>query len=372
MLNRSVVLVIAVLASLATQGFSYQSKSIGASLYLFVSAPPEGPTPDGTDGILLEDDKNKTTIWQNLWKYYKKSREWATTYINSLNAVSDLLYGTYSMLKKWEDISKKVAWLTSNNPFDGDGIVGKIENAESWFRTSDELFFEDVPTAMAQREMLSKQQAALIKSFREGKDPTEASLASKEYGERYREAYLRDRGIQKAPEKNGRIFLSPEEEMLQNIIKQNATGMAKLHSMSIQLQQEDAAVTAVSQDVYELVNCQDEKICGGLAQRADAENRMGMLDQRRIQLATKQAEYSTEIKLQDVLSATQVYITQGVTTTAYLGALVHFQKAFCDANGLSDEKLEMESYRWGSLYPRAYQYDGKIYGPDVHYYDLYK
>lgn len=136
------------------------------------SGPPAGPEPSGTSGILLEDDKNKTSIWKNLWSYYKKCKEWAKTYVSSLNAVSDLLYGTYEMLKKWEDISKKVEFLTSTNPFDGSGVVDRIENAEGWFRTSDQLFFEDVPTAMKKREMLSKQANALVGSFRGGSNAT--------------------------------------------------------------------------------------------------------------------------------------------------------------------------------------------------------
>lgn len=336
------------------------------------SGPPEGPDKSGPGGVSMNDDGNKTSIWKNLWIYYKKCREWAKTYVMGLNAVSDLLYGTYEMLKKWEDIAKKVEFLTSTNPFDGKGVVDRVENAEMWFRTSDELFFEDIPTAMKKRQMLSKQASSLVGMFRGGANAIVGSNEAQAYAESYRKGYLASRSIHRTPGKDGRVFMSAEDEMLQQLITRNADVMARLHEQSMLLQQEDAVSKSVGMDLYEMVNCTDAAICGGISERSDAENRLSILDQRRSQLARRQSEYTTSLKLQDILSATQVYVTQGVVTTAYLGALIRFQKELCDANGLTSEKLTMPSYKWGALYPHAYQYTGKIYGPDIHYYDSYK
>lgn len=338
-----------------------------------VAGPPAGPeTATGVTDIMLNDDKNKTSVWKNLFSYYKKTREWAKTYVTAVNAVSDLLYSTYSMLKKWEDISKKTEWLMSTNPFTGEGIVDRVENAENWFRTSDELLFVDVPSAMKMRKMLSQQKDALISSFRAGGDATVGSAAAQGYAESYQKGYLEERGLQPSPAKDGRAFLTPEEVMLQQLIVQNAHDMAQQHEQTMLLQQEDAANQAVAMDVYEMANCMDEQVCGGITQRSDAENRMGMMDQRRALLAKRQAEASTKVVLQDVLAATQVYVSQGVMTTAYLGGLIRFQKELCEANGMTDAILKLPSYKWQALYPSAYKYDGKVYGPDVHYYDLYK
>lgn len=345
--------------------FGFMAKNV------FPSAP-EGPTGSGTSGLLIEDDKNKKSIWKNLWTYYKKTREWAQNYIYAINSVSDLLYGTYSMLKKWEDISKKAVWLATNNPFDGNGIQDRIENAENWFRTSDELFFKDVPSAMKEREMLTKQKNAMVAAFRAGGVAGVGSASAQAYAESYQKGYLTERGLQKNGAKDGRKFLSPEEEALQQLIEQNAAAMAKQHEQTKLLQQEDAVNQAVGQDVYEMVNCADDKVCGGIAERSDAENRMGMLDQRRALLARRQSEASTTMRLQDILAATQIYVTQGVITTAYLGALLKFQTRFCDANNLAESKSNLPTYEWGALYPSAYKYNGKIYGPDIHYYDSYK
>lgn len=337
------------------------------------SGPPEGPVKStGMTDIMLNDDKHKTSMWKNLFSYYKKTREWAKTYVTAVNAVSDLLYSTYAMLKKWEDISKKAEWLMSNNPFEGEGVVDRVENAENWFRTSDELLFVDVPSAMKQRQMLSAQKEALIASFRAGGDATVGSGAAQAYSESYQEGYLKERGLRPSPGKDGRAFLTPEEVMLQQLIAQNAHDMAEQHQQTMLLQQEDAANQAVAMDVYEMANCLDDNICGGMTERSDAENRMGMMDQRRAILAKRQGEASTKVLLQDLLSATQTYVSQGVMTTAYLGGLIRFQKDLCEANGMTDAIVSMPSYKWEALYPSAYSYNGKVYGPDVHYYDLYK
>lgn len=338
-----------------------------------VAGPPSGPVKEtGLSDITLSDDKHKTSMWKNLFSYYKKCREWAKTYVTAVNAVSDLLYSTYAMLKKWEDISKKAEWLMSTNPFDGKGVVDRVENAENWFRTSDELFFVDIPTAMKQRKMLSAQKDALIASFRAGGDATIGSSVAQGYAEDYQKGYLKERGLQPSPGKDGRAFLTPEEVMLQQLITQNAHDMAQQHEQTMLLQQEDAANQAVAMDVYEMANCLDDKICGGMTERSDAENRMGMMDQRRALLAKRQGEASTKVLLQDLLSATQTYVSQGVMTTAYLGGVIRFQKELCTANGMTDDIVDMPSYKWEALYPSAYKYSGKVYGPDVHYYDLYK
>lgn len=330
---------------------------------------PEGPVNKGEGGIVATDDKQKTSVWKNMRLYYGKVQEFAKTYINALNSVSDLLYGTYAMLKKWEDVSQKAVWLATNNPFDGSGLVDRIENAEGWFRESDRLFYVGIPTAMASSKNLSTQSKETVAQLRNlGKATTNIA---KGYAESYQKAYLQNRSIKKNPVKDNVVIMSIEEEAVQNQIRQNAAAMAELHQQTLILQQEDAINQAVGKDVYEMVNCADEKVCGGMATRSDAESRMGMLDQRRAMLARMLGEQSANVVLQEVLKRTQIYVTQGVTVTAFLGPLIEFQKQLCEYNGLSNRKTLMTSYQWNNLYPTAYQYDGIRYVPNVHFYDDY-
>lgn len=330
---------------------------------------PEGPVKKGDGGVVATDDKQKKSIWKNMKLYYNKAKEFASTYIDALNSVSDLLYGTYAMLKKWEDVSKKAVWLASNNPFDGSGLVDRIENAEGWFRESDQMFYEGIPSAMASSKSLSLQTTETIASLR-NLGQVAANIANGS-AEAYRTAYLENRLIQKNKVKGGRILMSPEEEAIQNQIVQNANAMAELHQQTQILQQEDAVNQAVGKDIYEMVNCADPNVCGGMATRTDAENRMGMLDQRKAMLARLMGEQSTGLILQEILKRSQVYVTQGVTVTAFLGPLIEFQQKLCDYNNLPGIRTNMASYRWNSLYPKAYKYDGVQYVPDVNFYDDY-
>jgi hypothetical protein len=327
---------------------------------------PTGPIDEGSTNPVTVDEDDKTSIFVSLMKQYKKLKQFVGAYIVTVNAVSDLLYASYLVLEKWEAIAKKTEYLMSTNPFTDDP-VSTIENLEMMFRTSDELLFEDVPSGLASVDNLKKKKDALMNNLRGGAHiPTSYTGGSNAF----MKGYIEMMGFEDRVDENGITLLYDEDVFAQNSVKATGEGMGKAYDAVAFSKQEEAITSAIGHDVYDVYSCKnDGGACGSISARADVEAKIVHSSQRILANEIRSEQNSIQAGLEEVLIAVNTYNTQGMISTARVGGVLTLYNKMVDMYGIDKLKRVTTPYMHTDKYPRAYKYDGKVFGPTESYWD---
>jgi hypothetical protein len=325
---------------------------------------PSGPVTTGGSGTLaLEDEKHKKSIWKNGYEYYKRMKAKVMKYVRAVNSISDLCFSAYNMYKKWERISQRAAVLYNTNPFAGNTLEERVINAEMWFRESDDILYEAIPSAERTSARFNDDMAAWTEEFAGNGDYNKTT--PRDNAEAIRNAYIASRLGSKTADPEGIIYMGILDSMHQANVLQNAETYASLIHMDKTIEQEVAANRTVSADAWNLASCQGSSTqdCGGITQRADMENRSGIMQNRLARIAGWQASTRNSVLMQEILLQVQNWSGQGNLGVVLLNGSRRAYKAIREANGLDVEEDKLPIYLQG-LYPHAYRYDGKTYNDE--------
>jgi hypothetical protein len=265
------------------------------------------------------------------------------------------------MYKKWEAVTKRIDILVHTNPFTGNNLSDQVINAETWFRESDDILYRQIPDAEKTQANLGTQYNAWVKSISGSGDVDQSG--PNDVGEKVRTAYLQNRGLTKTVDPNGRVLQGFLDSVYQATVTTNANTYGNLIQIDRTAQQEAAAGDATAQDAWGLLTCQDTTNCGGIAQKADLENRLGMLHNREVRVANQVALAATTANMSEILNQINIWTIQGNVGTILLnGSRIAYSK-FCKQNNIEPDPAITPQVLNG-MYPRAYHYDGRIYSSD--------
>lgn len=343
---------------------------LGIALVACPYAESVMPTPGSATAISQDghDSKNKSNIIQSLLAWYRKGKEYAKTYTQTVNSVSELLYSSYCLLAKWEEISNETAWLLSTNPFEAQGFEKKVENLENWMTVSDKILFRDIPQINQLQDNVGESRAKMVHAFRNAFGVIDTSaLARKAFVRRQYLTHFKETYTPMEASGHRRIVLTRGMERGQQLTMSNAERNAEQAAMDEILAQHNASILAIGQDVSE--DLQTPKSPTGLQERTDMEIREGLLASKNVQYANRQSIGTNEALIAQNLYQIDNYHRSAELTTAWIGALMVYADA---ARQLYPQYKLQVAYipsNWrpstNGNYTNAYQYDHKIYQLEV-------
>lgn len=343
------------------------------AVFLFAASPfaeSVMETPGSASAVTQDghDSKNKSNILKSLGAWYRKAKEYAKTYTNTVNSVSELLYSSYCLLAKWEEISNETAWLLSTNPFEAKGFEKKVENLEQWMVVSDKVLFEDIPAANQLQDNVGKSSTKMVDAFRNafidisGEPQKRKELVRNQYLAHFKQTYT-------PMEANGkkRIVLTRGMERGQQAMIASAERNAEQAAMDEILAQHNASIVAIGQDVAE--DLQTPITPTGLQERTDMEIREGLLASKNVQYANRQSIGTNEALIAQNLYQIDNYHRAAELTTAWIGGLMIYADVARKLYPAYKLQLAYVPSQWSpgpnGKYTNAYRYENKIYSLEI-------